>query len=122
MTQYAIIRRKALLLLNDTKYGDLITEPDELASYFTEITFIEFIQKVYSKRIAEALQRNKSVMKANLRRRWFNSNKIKAQENLYKLLATTDELQRLKGEGQVIESSGSDPLLEALNPQEIWSE
>ena len=122
MTKYAVIRHQAMLLLNNTKQGDYITEPDQLASCFEDISLQEFINKVYNKRMADALRRNKAAMKANLRTRWFLSNKVKAQENLYKLLATADELQRLKGEGQTVETSGTDPLLEALNPQEIWSE
>lgn len=121
MTKYAVIRHQAMLLLNNTKQGDYITEPDQLASYFEDISLQEFINKVYNRRMADALRRNKAAMKANLRTRWFLSNKVKAQENLYKLLATADELQRLKGEGQTVETSGTDPLLEALNPQEIWS-
>lgn len=121
-TKYALLRHKALLLLENTKYGEYITEPDQLASFFDEISLEEFIKRVYNKRIAQALQRNKASMKANLRTRWYLSNKIKAHELLYKLLATQDELSRLKGESQAIESSGSDPLLEALNPQEIWSD
>lgn len=121
MTKYAKLRRKAILLLENTKQGEYITEPDQLAAYFEDISFNEFIQNVYNKRIAHMLQRNKSLMKANLRTRWFLSNKIKAHEILYKLLATQDELSRIKGESQAIETSGSDPLLEALKPQEIWS-
>lgn len=121
MTKYAKLRRKAILLLENTKPGEYITEPDQLAAYFEDISFSEFIQNVYNKRIAHMLQRNKSLMKANLRTRWFLSNKIKAHEILYKLLATQDELSRIKGESQSVETSDSDPLLEALKPQEIWS-
>lgn len=120
MSKYAKIRHEAMLLLNNTKQGELITEPDQLAAHF-ELPLIEFIQKVYNKRIADCLQKNKANMKANLRTRWYCSGIMKAQENLYKLLASSDELQRLKGEGQVMETTGSDPLLEALNPQKIWS-
>ena len=112
-----------MLLLENTKQGEIITEPDELASYFgDEISFSLFINKVYNKRIAEALRRNKAMMKHNIKSRWFTSNKTKALENVYKLLATSDELNRLKGESNTDLSSGSDPLLEALNPREIWSE
>lgn len=121
MTKYAKLRRKAILLLENTKDGEYITEPDQLAAYFEDVSFVEFIQNIYNKRIANMLQRNKSLMKANLRTRWFLSNKIKAHEILYKLLATQDELSRIKGESQSVETSGSDPLLEALKPQEIWS-
>ena len=121
MTRYAKIRRKAILLLENTKQGEYITEPDQLAAYFEDLSLNEFIQNVYNKRIAHMLQRNKSAMKANLRTRWFLSNKIKAHEILYKLLATQDELSRLRGESQVVDASGSDPLLEAIKPQEIWS-
>lgn len=120
MSKYAKIKVQCLTLLNNTKEGLYITEPEQLASYFDDITFPEFIQNVYNKRIAHFLQRNKANMKADLRTRWFLSNKIKAQETLYRLLANTDELTRLKGESQTIEGSGSDPLLEVLKPQEVW--
>lgn len=122
MSSYAKIRHKAMLLLENTKQGEYITEPDQLASYFEELSFAEFMKFVYNKRIAHALQRNKASMKANLRTRWFMSRTVKAQEILYRLLATQDELSRLRGETQAVESSGSDPLLEVLKPQEIWSD
>lgn len=123
MTLYSKIRHQAMLLLENTKQGEIITEPDELASYFgDEVSLNIFLNKVYNKRIAEALRRNKAMMKHNIKSRWFSSNKTKALENVYKLLATSDELSRLKGESNTEISSGSDPLLEALNPREIWSE
>lgn len=123
MASYQKIRHKAMLLLENTKQGELITEPDELASFFSEeISLQSFLVHVYNKNIAEALRRNKAMIKHNIKSRWFISNKTKALENVYKLLATSDELNRLKGEGNQEASSGSDPLLEALNPREIWSE
>lgn len=61
-------------------------------------------------------------MKANLRTRWFLSRQFKANETLYKLLANSDELQRLKGDSNNVEQSGSDPLLEAINPQTVWND
>lgn len=123
MASYQKIRHKAMLLLENTKQGELITEPDELASFFSEeISLQSFLVHVYNKNIAEALRRNKAMIKHNIKSRWFISNKTKALENVYKLLATSDELNRLKGEGNQETSSGSDPLLEALNPREIWSE
>lgn len=121
MSKYCKIRHQALLLLEQTPKGELITEPDELASYL-DISFPEFIQKVYNKRIANALQKNKALMKANIRQRWFSSNRTNALETLYKLLANSEELSRLKGESNTENSSGSDPLLEALNPTEIWND
>lgn len=122
MTKYAKMRVQAIQLLENTSKGDLITEPDELAAYFSEISLLDFIQHVYNKRIANLLHRNKVMMKANIKTRWFTSNKTKALENVYKLLANADELNRLKGEGNADQSSGSDPLLEAINPKEIWNE
>lgn len=122
MSKYAKIKRQCITLLENTKDGLYITEPDQLASYFEELSFAEFIQFVYNKRIAQALQRNKASMKADLRTRWFLSNKIKAQETLYRLLANQDELSRLRGESQATEGSGSDPLLEVLKPQEVWGD
>lgn len=121
MSKYCKIRHQALLLLEETRTGDLITEPDELASYL-DISFPEFVQKVYNKRIANILQKNKAMMKANIRRRWFSSNRTNALETLYKLLANSEELSRLKGESNTENSSGSDPLLEALSPTEIWND
>lgn len=120
MSKYCKMRHQAMLLL-DTPKGELITEPDELASYL-DISFSEFIQKVYNKRIATALERNKALMKADLRRRWFAGSKIKAHELLYKLLANSEELSRLKGEGNTDSSSGSDPLLEVIHPLEVWDD
>ena len=122
MTKYAKIRLQAIQILEHTKEGELITEPDELAAFFDDITFLDFIQNVYNKRMANLLHRNKVMMKNNIKTRWFSSNKIKALENVYKLLANADELNRLKGEGNAEQLSGSDPLLEAINPKEIWDE
>lgn len=122
MTKYAKIRVEAIRLLENTSKGELITEPDELAAHFNQLSLIDFIQHVYNKKIADLLHRNKVMMKNNIKSRWFTSNKTKALENLYKLLANADELNRLKGESNSDQSSGSDPLLEALNPREIWDE
>lgn len=120
MTKYARIRLQAKKLLESTPQGESITEPDELAAYFDEISLLDFVNHVYNKKIADLLHRNKVMMKHNIKTRWFTSNKTKAMENVYKLLANADELNRLKGEGNAETSSGSDPLLEALNPREIW--
>lgn len=122
MTKYAKIRLQAIQILENTSSGDLITEPDELAACFDDISLIDFIQHVYNKRIANLLHRNKVMMKHNIKTRWFSSNKTKALENVFKLLANADELNRLNGESNAEQSSGSDPLLEALNPKEIWDE
>lgn len=120
MSKYSIIRQKAYALLK-SKTGELITEPDELSIHL-EVPFPDFIKYVYNKRIANLLHDNKSAIKADLRKRWFYSNKAKLQENLYKLMASQDELQRLKGDGQILEESGSDPLLSAIDPQRVWNE
>lgn len=122
MTKYAKIRLQAIQILENTKSGELITEPDELAACFDDISFLDFIQNVYNKRIANLLHRNKVMMKHNIKTRWFSSNKTKAMENVFKLLANSDELNRLNGESNAEQSSGSDPLLEAINPKEIWDE
>ena len=122
MSKYFKIRQQCLKLLQNTKDGEYITEPEQLAAYFHEdITFIDFIQNVYNKQIASLLEINKVNMKANLRTRWFLSRQFKANETLYKLLANSDELQRLKGDNNNNEQSGSDPLLEAINPQKVWN-
>lgn len=122
MSKYQLIRHQAIDLLTNTKEGDYITEPDQLASYFEDVSFEEFLQKVYNKRIANYLQRNKARLKANLRQRWFMSNKGKVQETLYRLLANSDELLRLQGETKPIQSSGSDPLINAINPLKVWDD
>lgn len=122
MTKYAKIRLQAIQILENTKSGELITEPDELAACFEDISFLDFIQNVYNKRIANLLHRNKVMMKQNIKTRWFSSNKTKALENVFKLLANADELTRLNGESNAEQSSGFDPLLEAINPKEIWDE
>lgn len=122
MTKYAKIRLQAIQILENTKSGELITEPDELAACFENISFLDFIQNVYNKRIANLLHRNKVMMKQNIKTRWFSSNKTKALENVFKLLANADELNRLNGESNAEQSSGSDPLLDAINPKEIWDE
>ena len=122
MSKYFQIRKQCYDLLTKTKDGEYITEPEQLAAYFfDDITFLDFIQNVYNKKIASLLEYNKISMKANLRTRWFLSRQFKANETLYKLLANSDELQRLKGDGNTTEQSGSDPLLEAINPQRIWN-
>lgn len=122
MSYYTKLRQECYKLLKNTKDGEYITEPEQLAAFFSdEISFLEFIQCVYNKRIATMLEVNKTMMKANLRTRWFLSRQFKANETLYKLLANSDELQRLKGDSQNTEQSGSDPLLEALHPQQIWN-
>ena len=123
MSQYSKIRHKCYELLTSTKEGEYITEPVQLAAYFfDEVSFLEFIQRVYNKRIAELLEVNKTNMKANLRTRWFLSRQFKANETLYKLLANSEELQRLKGDSNNVEQSGSDPLLEAINPKQVWKD
>lgn len=123
MSNYFKIRQKCYNLLTHTKDGEFITEPEQLAAYFSdEISFLEFVQNVYNKRIATLLEVNKTQMKANLRTRWFLSRQFKANETLYKLLANSDELQRLKGDSNNVEQSGSDPLLEAINPKQIWND
>ncbi len=123
MSKYFKIRQECYNLLSKNKDGEYITEPEQLAAYFHEdISFIDFIQNVYNKKIASLLEVNKITMKANLRTRWFLSRQFKANETLYKLLANSDELQRLKGDDNHIDQSGSDPLLEAINPQEIWND
>lgn len=122
MTKYYRMRRQALLLLENTKEGELITEPDQLASYFDDISFSDFISHVYNRRIANVLAKNKAIMKANIRKRWYLSPRGKSQETLYRLLASQDELSRLRGESQAIETTGSDPLLEAIKPQDIWND
>lgn len=122
MSRYFQIRQQCYNLLTKTKEGEFITEPEQLAAFFhDEITFLDFIQKVYNKKIASLLEFNRISMKANLRTRWFLSRQFKANETLYKLLANSDELQRLKGDGNTVEQSGSDPLLEAINPQKVWN-
>lgn len=123
MSNYFKIRQQCYHLLTKTKEGEYITEPEQLASYFFEdVSFIDFIQNVYNKKIASLLEINKINMKSNLRTRWFLSRQFKANETLYKLLANSDELQRLKGDGNNVEQSGSDPLLEAINPQKVWNQ
>lgn len=121
MSKYFKIRKQAIQLLQETRDGDLITDPDELAAHF-DLTLLDFVQHVYTKKIADLLEKNKALMKASIRKRWFISNRTQAMENVYKLLATSDELHRLKGEGNEANSFGSDPLIEALNPKEIWNE
>ena len=122
MSTYQKIRHQAILLLESSE-GEYIAEPDHLASYFSdEVSFQSFMQYIYNKRISNLLLKNKSLMKANLRKRWFITNKTKANELLYKLLANQDELTRLKGETQENNTSGSDPLLDAINPRNIWEE
>lgn len=122
MSQYFKIRQQCISLLKNTKDGEFITEPEQLAAFFSEeVSFLEFIQYIYNKQIASLLELNKVNMKANLRTRWFLSRQFKANETLYKLLANSDELQRLKGDNNNTEQSGSDPLLEAVNPQKVWN-
>lgn len=122
MSYYTKLRQKCYKLLSKTKEGEYITEPAQLAAYFSdELSLLEFIQCVYNKKIATMLDLNKTMMKANLRTRWFLSRQFKANETLYKLLANSDELQRLKGDSNNVEQSGSDPLLEAINPQTVWN-
>ena len=123
MSYYTKLRQKCYKLLRNTKEGEYITEPEQLAAYFSdELSLLEFIQCVYNKRIKDLLELNKTMMKANLRTRWFLSRQFKANETLYKLLANSDELQRLKGDSNNVEQSGSDPLLEAINPQTVWND
>lgn|GEM_PF-5578416 len=123
MSYYTKLRQKCYKLLRNTKEGEYITEPEQLAAYFSdELSLLEFIQCVYNKKIKDLLELNKTMMKANLRTRWFLSRQFKANETLYKLLANSDELQRLKGDSNNVEQSGSDPLLEAINPQTVWND
>lgn len=122
MSNYLKLKHKALHILEETKEGEYITEPEQLAAHFSdELSFVDFIQFIYNKKIAEILNRHKAEMKANLRTRWFQSRNFKANETLYKLLANQEELQRLKGESEQSSSSGSDPLLDVLDPQSIWN-
>jgi len=123
LSYYTKLRQKCYKLLRNTKEGEYITEPEQLAAYFSdELSLLEFIQCVYNKKIKDLLELNKTMMKANLRTRWFLSRQFKANETLYKLLANSDELQRLKGDSNNVEQSGSDPLLEAINPQTVWND
>lgn len=117
------IRREAAKLL-DSPQGELIIEVDQLASYFSEyVSYSLFLEHVYNSRLRQALERNRVMIKANIRERWFSGNKLKAQENLYRLIATPDELARLKGETDNIESNSTrDPLMDAIDAKDIWSD
>lgn len=123
MSKYLKIRHQAIELLENTSEGIYITEPDQLASYFSEdISFQSFMQYVYTKRIQDVLYKHKAQLKADLRKRWFMSNKTVSHELLYKLLANQDELFRLKGESSEAVTQGHDPLLDVLKPNDVWND
>lgn len=122
MSIYSQIRHKAVLLLQ-SKQGCYITEVYELASHFSdEISLQQFIQRVYNKRIADLLWENRTQLKSDLRKRWFASRQVKANELVYRLWADKEELARLDGKVNETQESGEDPLLKVLNPQDIWSD
>lgn len=50
--------------------------------------------------IQKELSKNKIVIKAKLRRKWFKSKNQKLQLALYRLLANSDELRRLSTQGR----------------------
>lgn len=100
--------------------GEKVTSIEELASYY-EMPPIDFVG-VIDRRVYDAIERNKVVLKSKMKRVWMFSRNGNLALHAYKLMATADELSRLNGSSNEGSSSKKDPLLEVLKPKEIWAE
>lgn len=103
-----------------SKEGEKITSIEELASYY-EIPPMDFVG-VIDRRVYDAIERNKVVLKSKMKRTWMFSKNGNLSLSAYKLIATQDELSRLNGNSNEESKSKKDPLLEVLKPKEIWAE
>lgn len=68
--------------------------------------------------IKDCLTLNRVKRKSGLRRKWYENDNATTQIALYKLLAETEELERLNGKAE-IKVTGLEAILEKLNNTDI---
>lgn len=114
------LRCQILKFLATTK-GEQITTLAGLAGHFG-MTLTEMLTRVHvAPEIHNLVEINKANLKEKMRKVWRNGNKPNLQLSAYRLMADEDELIRLSGDSpQSHQLERKDPLLEVLNPKEIW--
>lgn len=114
------IVEKALKIL-DTKTGESITTIQELATLFPEVDYAWFCANCLDERLYSKIDRNRAAIRKRMKKRWFVSHNAKLQQLGFQLIATEEELERIDGTFSARGTKRKDPLLEVLDPKEVWN-
>ena len=104
-----------------TVEGEKVTTVDELSAYFN-LSQTDFLLNCTDKEVMDLLEKNKAVLRAQMRRTWIASKNATLNLSAYKLMAPQDELARLNGEASEKTLKRKDPLLEVLDPTKVWND
>lgn len=105
----------------DSPEGEKVTKIDHLAAIFN-LPVDLFMGKCNDRRVLDKLKIHSAIIKAKMRDTWQFGRNATLNLSAYKLLADSEEIERLNGESANKTLDKKDPLLEVLQPERIWNE
>ena len=115
-----VLKEKVIKFL-ETEEGEKVTTVDELSAYFN-LSMTDFLLRCTDKQVMDLLEKNKAVLRAQMRRVWMFSKNATLNLSAYKLMAPQEELSRLNGETSEKTLKKKDPLLEVLDAEKVWND